>query len=308
MKFPFDCLVIGGPTASGKSALSLAIASELHGEIISADSMQIYRGMDIGTAKPTKADQAAIPHHLIDFLDIRESFSVALYRDLATEKIADVLKRGNLPIVTGGTGLYIDALMNNTDFGEYTPTPGLRESLQRRAESEGAGAMLERLRIIDPETAEELHPSNLRRILRAIEVYEETKIPMSQLRLQSHLTPSPYRFRMLVTVFQDRQKLYDRINRRVDEMVENGLIEEVAALLERGLAGNPTAAQAIGYKEFISYFAGTMTRDDAIALLKQRSRHYAKRQITWFKRYEQAVFVPMDDGLPSVSTIKELLE
>ncbi len=307
MKIPFDCLVIGGPTASGKTALSLAIAKRFGGEIVSADSMQIYRGMNIGTAKPTPSETEGIPHHLIDILDITQPFSAAAYQEAANRTIRDVLSRGKFPIVVGGTGLYIDALIQNTDFGRYTPTQGLREKLQQQAEQEGAEAMLAKLFSVDPETAQKLHPSNIRRIIRALEVYEETGTPISKLQSDSHHTPPPFSYRLIVTVFEDRQKLYDRINRRVDQMVKDGLMKETESLLQSGLADNPTASQAIGYKEFISYFEGTMTQEEAVDILKTRSRQYAKRQITWFKRYNQAVFLPMDNGLPDDNELNELL-
>ncbi len=307
MTLPFDCLIIGGPTASGKTALSIEIAKRFNGEIISADSMQIYRGMDIGTAKPTEEEKQGIPHHLMDFLDIAQKFSAAEYKEKATTAIVDVLSRGSLPIVTGGTGLYIDALLYNTKFGKYDVSPGLRDSLQKEAAAYGNQAMLDQLFQVDPETAAVLHPSNLRRILRALEVYRATGKPISQFKKESHQTPPPFGYRLWVTTYQNRQTLYNRIDYRVDDMIKNGLMEETHKLLSQGLDQNPTASQAIGYKEFKEYFAGKMGLDEAIALLKQRSRQYVKRQITWFKRYEQACFIPMDQGMPLWNVLKNLL-
>lgn len=286
-------VVLVGPTASGKTALSIALAKAYDGEIVSADSMQLYKGMNIATAKPSMEERQGIPHHLMDILDANESFSVADYLKLAGDCIRDIHSRGKLPILCGGTGLYVNSLVDNICFEEIVSDATVRSRLSQEAAENGNAHLLERLRQIDPDTAATLHENNLTRVIRAIEVYELTGIPMSIHREQSRQNPSPYHACMLGLNYRDRQLLYDRINVRVDTMLESGLLEEARQVLQ----GNPggTAYQAIGYKELRPYFAGEATLDSCIDSIKQESRRYAKRQLTWFRRDERIRWLYVDE-------------
>jgi tRNA dimethylallyltransferase len=275
-------LVICGPTASGKTRLAVDLALEFNGEIVSADSMQIYQGMNIATAKPTEEEKKGVPHHLMDFLPYDKEFSVAQYVALAKEVIKDINDRGKLPVIVGGTGLYIRSLINNIHFDETEKNTELRESLRLQADTYGNEYLLNKLAEIDPETAQKLHPNNLNRIIRALEVYETTGLTMSQLQLNSKKTPSPYKPCILMPFYPDRQVLYDRINTRVDEMLKQGLLEEARTFYS--LTREKTSAQAIGYKELAPYFLGYKSLDTCIERLKQCTRQYAKRQLTWFLR------------------------
>lgn len=287
-------LVIVGPTASGKTALSIELAKRLDGEIISADSMQIYKGMDIATAKPTKAEMQGIPHHMLGILAPETPYSVAQYCADAGACIRQVASRGKLPILVGGTGLYIDHLLENTQFIE-TPTDfALREQLNARYETEGGEAMLHALAAFDPETAARLHPNNKKRILRAFEVYALTGQTMSEAVKASKSEPSPYRPLYIGIRFRDRAVLYDRIDRRVDAMLEAGLLTEAKAFFRVYGADAASAAQAIGYKELRPYLQGEMSLSDATEHLKRATRNYAKRQITWFKRNTQIHWLDFD--------------
>ena len=276
-------ICICGPTASGKTALSVALAKQLHTEIISADSMQIYRGMDIGTAKPTMAERQGIVHHLLDICQPNEPFSVARYVELADAAAQDILSRGMLPVVVGGTGLYMDALIECSVFsGDETDT-ALREQYQRMAAEQGNAAVHACLARVDPESAERLHPNNLKRVIRALEVYEQTGMTIGELN-RRHKRPAPkYHALKLGVCPAQRETLYARIDKRVDQMLADGLLEETRRLLERG-ALTGTAAQAIGYKELLGVLHGTDSLENCVNLLKQRSRNYAKRQLTWLKR------------------------
>lgn len=285
-------LVVVGPTASGKTSLSVRLAKELNGEVVSADSMQMYRGMDIGTAKPTPAEMAGIPHHLIDILEVEETFSVADYAALARPLIREIGRRGKLPILTGGTGLYISAVTDHIQFSPIPSDKAMRQQLRRRAEEEGTEAVYAILRECDPETAAAIHPNNLGRVIRAIEVYRLTGVTMAEHNRRSRAVPPPYRTCILGLTSRDRQFLYDRINRRVDRMLEQGLLEEAEALLQRDLS--QTAAQAIGYKELRNYFAGAESLEQAVERLRQESRNYAKRQLTWFRREKGIRWLEID--------------
>ena len=286
-------VAVAGPTASGKTALAVELALRLGGEVISADSMQIYKGMDIATAKPTAAEQKGVPHHLIGFLEPTEEFSVADYAVLAHRTIREVHERGKLPILAGGTGLYLDAVVNNITFAEIETDSALRAELARLAREQGTECLLEELRAVDPESAARLHPHNLARIIRAVEVYRLTGIPMSEHQRRSRLTPQLYRTALLGLNFRDRQRLYDRIDLRVDRMLEAGLLEEARQVLAQDSL--KTARQAIGYKELIPYFAGEETLAEAVGRIKQESRRYAKRQLTWFRRNERINWIYIDD-------------
>ena len=276
-------ICICGPTASGKTALSVAIAKQLHTEIISADSMQIYRGMDIGTAKPTIEERQGIPHHLPDVCEPSEPFSVARYVELADAAAQEILSRGRTPIVAGGTGLYMDALIECSTFSGDETDWTVRQKYQHMADTQGNLAVHKRLKMVDPESAQRLHPNNLKRVIRALEVYEQTGMTIGEFNRRNKRPAPKYTAVKIGVCPTDRQTLYDRIDRRVDQMLSDGLLEETRSLLSRG-ALTGTAAQAIGYKELLGFLEGKDSLDSCTQLLKQRSRNYAKRQLTWLKR------------------------
>lgn len=282
-------LAVAGPTASGKTGLGIALAKEYGGEVISADSMQIYKGMDIASAKPTTEEMDGVPHHLIDFLDRDVTFSVADYVKLAKEKIDEVLSRGKLPIIVGGTGLYIDSLLNNVCFSEGGSDEAYREELYAFAKEHGNEALHERLAMADPEASENIHPNNLVRVVRALEVLHVTGKTFTRLKAESLLEESPYDSLIIGLDYDDRQTLYERINLRVDEMVKNGLVEEARNLWQE--SGMRTSANAIGFKELIPYFEGDMTLEECIDKIKQETRRYAKRQLTWFRKNKRIKWI-----------------
>lgn len=300
-------ICICGPTASGKTALSVALAKQLHTEIISADSMQIYRGMDIGTAKPTAAERQGVPHHLLDICAPGEAFSVARYVELADAAAQDVLSRGMVPIVAGGTGLYMDALIECSTFSGDETDLSVREKYQRMAAEQGNAAVHACLAKVDPEGAERLHPNNLKRVIRALEVYEQTGMTIDAFN-RLHKRPAPKYAALKIGICPaERQTLYDRIDRRVDQMLADGLLEETKCLLDSGaLAG--TAAQAIGYKELLGYLQGDALLVDCVALLKQRSRNYAKRQLTWLKRDDNIHWIYYNNGEELPAILQEATE
>lgn len=293
-------IVVCGPTASGKTALSVELAKIYNGEIISADSMQIYTDMDIASAKATPDEQQGIPHHLIDFLDPNESFSVADYVKLCDEKAREILFRGKIPIICGGTGLYISSFVDNIEFDDSEQDYEFREEMRRFAEEKGASALLEKLREVDPETASSLHENNIGRVIRALEVYKTTGRTISEAKRESRKNPSPYEFIMLTLEFADREQLRSRINTRVDRMLEQGLLEEAKACFEQ--KNRPTAAQAIGCKELYPYFRGEKPLDDCVEELKARTRQYAKRQMTWFRRDKRIIplVIEKNDTFPQI--------
>lgn len=300
-------ICICGPTASGKTALSVALAKQLHTEIISADSMQIYRGMDIGTAKPTAEERQGVPHHLLDICAPGEAFSVARYVELADAAAQDVLSRGMVPIVAGGTGLYMDALIECSTFSGDETDLSVREKYQRMAAERGNEAVHACLARVDPEGAERLHPNNLKRVIRALEVYEQTGMTIDAFN-RLHKRPAPKYAALKIGICPaERQTLYDRIDRRVDQMLADGLLEETKRLLDSGaLAG--TAAQAIGYKELLGYLQGDALLADCVALLKQRSRNYAKRQLTWLKRDDNIHWIYYNNGEELPAILQEATE
>ena len=276
-------ICIAGPTASGKTALAVELAKALDGEVISCDSMQIYKYMDIGTAKPTWEEMEGIPHHMLDVAEPWEEFSVSRYCEMADPIVQDILARGRTAIIAGGTGLYMDALIRGNTFAPC-PSTGMREKLEQKADEIGMEAMLEQLRSIDPEAAGRLHLADRKRILRALEVYYETGETITAHNLKTQSLPDKYQPVWFALEDEDRAELYARINRRVDQMLEIGLLQEITALLERGIPEKCTAMQAIGYKEFLDALAGRCTVEEAAEQVKQSSRHYAKRQLTWFRR------------------------
>ena len=292
---PPKILVIVGPTASGKTRMAVELAQRHNGEVISADSMQIYRTMDIGTAKPTKEEMGGIPHHMIDVADPEEDFSVARYVEMAARCVDDVLERGKLPIVAGGTGLYIDSLLSGRTFAPFSPDSALRGELERELAEKGGQAMLEALAQVDPEAAQRLHPNDHKRIVRALEVYRSTGKTITQHNRETQAIPPRYNALTIGLAFQDRQAMWRRIDQRVDEMVAAGLEDEVRRLLTSVISPKCTAMQAIGYKEFTQALSGEMTWQEATDVVKLRSRQYAKRQLTWFGRNPNTRWVRWDD-------------
>lgn len=276
------CIV--GPTASGKTALSVRLAQALGGEIVSFDSMQVYRRMDIGTAKPTPEERCGVPHHMLDVADPAENYSVSRYVQEADACVQDILSRGKLPVLVGGTGLYLDALVRGNTFAAGQQGGAVRQELQERLAQEGAAALLAELAAVDPETAARLHLRDEKRILRALEVYRETGETISEHDRKSREAPNRYDALYVGLSFRDRQDLRDRIDRRVDAMVAQGLLDEVRRLLGSGLPRDATALQAIGFKQFLAVADGTATEAEAVEEVKLRSRQYAKRQLTWLRR------------------------
>lgn len=285
-------IAVVGPTASGKTALAVQLAKKYNGEVVSADSMQIYTGMAIASAKPTKEEMQGVPHHLIDFLDPCDSFSVSEYVKLAAKTIDDILSRGKQPIICGGTGLYVRSLVNNISFPDEEKNEELREELNERYENEGGEALLRELAEFDPESAARLHPSDGKRIVRAIEVYRSTGINMTEHIKRSMQVPSPYKVTAIGLSFADRQKLYERINDRVDKMLENGLLDEAREFYsyEKG----HTASAAIGYKELKPYLDGRSSLEAAVERLKMETRRFAKRQLTWFRADDYINWIEVD--------------
>jgi len=290
-----NILVICGPTASGKTALAVALAKELDGEVVSADSMQVYRRMDIGTAKPTPGEMDGVPHHMLDVADPEENYSVARYVQEAAPVVDGILARGKLPIVAGGTGLYIDALVAGHDFAPFPEHTGIRETLYARSASEGLPALLEELRRVDPEAAARLHPNDEKRILRALEVWFATGETITAHNARTRALPPRYRPLTLALAFRDRDTLRARIDRRVDEMMARGLEGEVRALLDSGVPPKCTAMQAIGYKELAAAILEGRPIAQGAEEVKLRSRQYAKRQLTWFRRNREARWLYWED-------------
>ncbi|MBQ2143858.1 MAG: tRNA (adenosine(37)-N6)-dimethylallyltransferase MiaA [Oscillospiraceae bacterium] len=289
-----DLICIAGPTASGKTGLAVALAKALNGEVVSCDSMQIYRGMDVGTAKPTPEEMQGVPHHLLDVADPGEDFSVGRYVRLATEAITDIHSRGRTAIVAGGTGLYLDSLVKGEEFAPPS-REGERKFLEDAAEQKGIEYVYDMLMEADPETAERLHLSDRKRIIRAMEVFLITGLPLSWHIAQSRQRPPRYRPAWLGLNFRDRAKLYARIDARVDQMLAQGLEQEVQRLLDAGVDPQTTAMQAIGYKELASALRGECTVEEAASRIKQASRNYAKRQLTWFRRNDKIRWIYPDE-------------
>ena len=287
-------LCVVGPTATGKTKMGVALAKRFNGEVVSVDSMQIYRGMAVGTAAPTAEEMEGIPHHMVAVADPAESWSAARYVQAADLCVQDILRRGKLPVLVGGTGLYLDALIRGTDFAAGSQGTEIRQELQRRARNEGIETLLEELRRIDPIAAEKLHLRDEKRIIRALEVWQETGRTITEHDRLERQQPPKYDALYIGLDFIDRQDLRDRIDRRVDIMVEQGLLAEVKALLDSGLPRDATALQAIGYKQFLAVADGRMTEADAVEEVKLRSRQYAKRQLTWLRRNEAIHWVLWD--------------
>ena len=298
-----NIICIAGPTASGKTALAAALAKELNGEVVSCDSMQVYRRMDIGTAKPTLEEMQGIPHHMIDVAEPWEDFSVSRYCEMAAPIVDDIISRGKTAVIAGGTGLYMDALIRGNAFAPF-PATGVRERLEAQADAEGMEAMLSHLRAVDPDAARRLHLSDRKRILRALEVYLETGETITEHNRKTQAVPPRYSALWLGLDFAQRGELYRRIDLRVGLMLQQGLVEEIRGLLADGIPERATAMQAIGYKEFVDALDGRCTIEEAADQVRQSSRRYAKRQLTWFRRNKAIHWLIRDTG----DTGREILE
>ena len=283
------CIVIAGPTAVGKTELSIRLAKELNGAVISADSMQVYKGMDIGSAKVRKEEMQGIEHYLIDELDPKEEFHVVRFQQMAKKAMDEIYDKGKLPIIAGGTGFYIQALLKDIDFTETGKETDIRSKYHEISEKEGAEKLYGLLKQKDPKAAEYIHPNNVKRVIRALEFFDETGECISEHNTQQSQKTSPYTYAYFV-LNDDRAVLYDRINRRVDKMLDDGLLEEVTRLKEMGLKEDDISMKGIGYREFFPYFRGEISLEELIEAVKADSRHFAKRQITWFKREKDAIW------------------
>lgn len=284
-------IAVVGPTASGKSALAISIAKKYGGEVVSADSMQIYRKMNIGTAKVT--DTEGIPHHLIDIVDPSETYTLSDYLTDADRTVGEILGRGKLPVMAGGTGLYVSSFIDNIQLTEAQTDEAYREELKAFARENGGAALRELLKDIDYESYVSLHENDEKRIIRALELFHTTGKTITEHNADSRLIPSPYDFYMVGITFRDREKLYDRINLRVDEMMKSGFVDEVAALDFETLSH--TAKQAIGYRQIFSYLRGEVSLEDAVENIKRETRRYAKRQLTWFRRDKRINWLYADE-------------
>ena len=287
-------VILTGPTAVGKSKLSIELAKRIGGEIISADSMQVYKYMNIGTDKISKEKMGGVPHHLIDFLEPTEDFNVFMFQKLVKEKIAEIAARGNVPVLVGGTGFYIQAVLYDIDFTETDEDNKVRTLLEERAAKEGAHVLFEQLKQVDPESAEIIHENNVKRVIRALEYYEKTGKPISEHNREQHEKVSPYDFRYFVLT-DDRKTLYSRIDKRVDQMIEEGLLQEVKDLEKLNIPKTATSMQSLGYREIIGYLNGEYDLDRAVYLIKLNTRHFAKRQLTWFRREKDVIWIDKND-------------
>ena len=288
MKKPL--IVLAGPTAVGKTSLSIRLAKEVGGEIVSADSMQVYRGMDIGSAKITQEEMEGVPHHLIDVLEPTEEFNVVLFQKLAKEALQGIYRRGKIPILTGGTGFYIQALLYDIDFTETGGDAAYRKQLEDIAFLEGAAKLHEMLCAVDEASAREIHPNNVKRVIRALEYFHETGEPISAHNERERSKESAY-LSALFVLNLPRPLLYERIEKRVDAMLSDGLVDEVRALKEKGMNRHMVSMQGLGYKEILSYLDGECSLEEAVYILKRDTRHFAKRQLTWFKREREVIWV-----------------
>lgn len=283
-------IILTGPTAVGKTKASIGLAKAVDGEIISADSMQVYRHMDIGSAKIKPEEMEGIPHHLIDVLEPDDEFHVVKFQQLAKKAMREIWERGHIPIVTGGTGFYIQALLYDIDFDENEKEDACRKELEAYAREHGAEALHEKLALVDPTSAEMIHPNNIKRVIRALEFYEQTGKRISEHNETQRQRESPYAFAYFVLT-DDRAHLYERINRRVDQMIEEGLVNEVQALKDKGYTKQLVSMQGLGYKEILDYLDGNCTLEEAIYTIKRDTRHFAKRQLTWFKRERDVIWI-----------------
>lgn len=299
-------IIITGPTAVGKTALSLDLARAVNGEIISADSMQVYKHMDIGSAKIMPEEMEGIPHHLIDVIEPEEEFHVVKFQEMAKAAMEEIYARGRIPVVTGGTGFYIQALVRDIDFTETGGDEAYRQELEALAKEQGAEVLHEMLAKVDPVSAEEIHANNIKRVIRALEYYHFTGAPISVHNAEQRQKSSPYQFVCFV-LNRDRAELYQRIDQRVDMMLEQGLLEEVKKLADMGYTKDMVSMQGLGYKELLAYLAGELTYEEAVYILKRDTRHFAKRQLTWFKREADVTWVNVDDGRTKEQILSDML-
>ena len=287
-------IILTGPTAVGKTKASIGLAKAIGGEIISADSMQVYRHMDNGSAKITKEEMADVPHYLIDVLEPEEEFHVVRFQQMAKAAMADIYSRGKIPIIVGGTGFYIQALLYDIDFTENEGDSVYREKLEALAKEKGAAYLHGQLAMVDPKSAEEIHANNIKRVIRALEFYHQTGQKISEHNERERQKESPYQF--CYFVLNDRREcLYERIDQRVDQMIRNGLVQEVQTLKERGCTKQMVSMQGLGYKEIFSYLEGDCSLEEAVYIIKRDTRHFAKRQLTWFKRERDVIWVQKDE-------------
>ena len=299
-------IILTGPTAVGKTALSIALAKAIDGEIISADSMQVYKQMDIGSAKITKDEMEGVPHHLVDVLDPQEGFDVCRFQSMAKEALAGIYERGRVPIVVGGTGFYIQALLYDIDFTETKEDTAYRRELSEIARTKGNHALHEMLKQVDPESAEAIHENNVKRVIRALEFYQETGEKISAHNEQQRLHESPYQFCYFVLT-DDRKTLYDRIDERVDLMLEQGLVAEVQALKEQGCSADMVSMKGLGYKEILAYLDGQISLEEAVYIIKRDTRHFAKRQLTWFRRERDVIWLDRQAYQDEASILEAML-
>lgn len=287
-------IILTGPTAVGKTALSIKLAKAVNGQMISADSMQVYRHMDIGTAKIKPEEMQGIPHYLIDVLEPEEDFNVVRFQHMAKEALAKIYAEGGIPIVVGGTGFYIQALLYDIDFEKNDEDTTYRQELQQLAEAKGAEYLHEMLKQVDPESAQTIHANNVKRVIRALEFHHQTGLPISAHNEEQRQKESPYHFLYFV-LNDDRQMLYDRIDKRIDIMLEQGLVDEVKELVASGCKRDMVSMQGLGYKEILNYLEGNCTLEEAVYILKRDTRHFAKRQLTWFKREREVIWLNRPD-------------
>lgn len=287
-------IILTGPTAVGKTHLSIALAKAVNGSVISADSMQVYKYMDIGSAKIHPEEMEGVPHYLVDVLDPSEEFHVVRFQQMAREALSEIYSQGKIPILTGGTGFYIQALLRDIDFTENGEDTQYREELEALAKERGGQYLHNLLRECDPKAADEIHPNNVKRVIRALEYFHQTGAPISAHNEEQKQKGSPYNFAYFV-LNDDRGKLYARIEQRIDEMLAEGLVDEVKALKERGYTRDMVSMQGLGYKEFLDYLSGKTTYEEAVYLLKRDTRHFAKRQLTWFKREQDVIWLNKPD-------------
>lgn len=299
-------VILTGPTAVGKTALSIGLAKAIDGEIISADSMQVYRYMDIGSAKIMPEEMQGVPHHLVDVLEPWEEFNVVSFQQMAKAACEEIWGRGHIPIVTGGTGFYIQALLYDIDFTENDEDTAFRKEMEELAAREGGQVLYDRLKQVDPASAEAIHANNTKRVIRALEFYEKTGTPISAHNEEQKQKESPYSF-LYAVLSRDRAILYDRIDRRVDIMMEQGLVKEVEGLMAQGCTRQMVAMQGLGYKETIDYLDGKLSLEEAVYIIKRDTRHFAKRQMTWFRREKDVTFIAMD-GRQESEILQEILE
>ena len=297
-------IVVAGPTAVGKTKYAIEAAKAFNGEVVSCDSMQLYKYMDIGSAKPTKDELAQVPHHLVDFVEPKDAFSVAEYQKLAKEAISQIFENGKTPVIAGGTGLYLNSILYDMDFSNAEANDELRKELEREASEFGPEFLHDKLKSLDEEAAERIHPNNVKKVIRAI----EGAMAGDKIRDFKNCTQKCKDYdRILIGLTRDREELYDRINLRVDLLVEEGLFDEVEGLLKSGLTEDDIAMKGIGYKDIIGYFNGQYSKEEAIELTKKNTRHLAKRQITWFKRYEDIHWINISEFEDDETAIKEML-